>query len=68
MVFSETKGPHASMTVQEVQAAAAVLAQALSAAVQQFETQTGTIVHSLPVIPAEGKTPASVRVKVQIPG
>jgi hypothetical protein len=55
------------MTIDEVQSAAKVLSNDITTAVQLFEQETGCIVHSLPVLPAEGSTPTSVRVKVQIP-
>lgn len=63
-------------TVAEVKAAAAVMAAAMTALVQSFEDETGCIVHSLPVRPAnddirnwqkaEAKT--SIDVKVQLAG
>jgi hypothetical protein len=55
------------MTVPEVQAAAAAMAELITQAVQTFETNTGCIVHSLPVLPATKTAAATVQVKVQIP-
>ena len=55
------------MNVAEIQALRTSLAAKISALIQDFETQTGCIVHSVPVFPAEDKTPTSVIVKVQIP-
>lgn len=53
------------MTIPEVQAAAATLAQQITAQVQAFEASTGCIVHSLPV--RGEKNPTTVEVKVQVP-
>ncbi len=55
------------MNVQQIQAATITLAAQITAAVQAFETQTGCIVHSLPIEAATKTVPAIVRVKVQIP-
>jgi hypothetical protein len=52
------------MTIQEVQAATADLAAKITQLVQDFQSTTGTLVHSIPV-EQEGKV--HVRVKVQIP-
>ena len=55
------------MTVTEVQAARDALALQISALVQNFEQNTGCVVHSIPVMPAAPNEPVTVRVKVQIP-
>ena len=55
------------MSVQEVQAARDALALQISALVQNFEQNTGCLVHSIPVMPAVENVPVTVRVKVQIP-
>jgi hypothetical protein len=55
------------MTIQEVQAAAEALAAQFTTLVQAFETSTGCLVHSVPVIAATKTQPTLVRVKVQIP-
>jgi len=54
------------MTVQEVKDASQLLAQAITKLTQSFESQTGCVIHSLPVTPATSTTPAVVHVKVQI--
>ena len=54
------------MTIEQVQAVRTALELQISALVQAFESNTGCIVHSLPVIPASSKTPVTVNVKVQI--
>ena len=54
------------MTVQEVQAETAALAQRITQEVQAFESSTGCIIHSIPVIPATKTAPATVQVKVQV--
>lgn len=54
------------MTVDEVKAIADNLAVTITSLVQEFEKQTGCVVHSIPVEAATAKTPAKVRVKVQI--
>lgn len=55
------------MTIPEVQIATAALADLFTKSVQLFEAQTGTIVHSLPVLPHGSPTGTAVQVKVQIP-
>ena len=52
------------MTVQEIQAAAAAMAKAITVLVQEFEAASGCHVHSIPVTEAK---PTRVSVKVQIP-
>lgn len=55
------------MNVQQIQAARAAMDSQITALVQQFEASTGCIVHSLPVLPGEGKNLKSVTAKIQIP-
>lgn len=54
------------MTVAEVKEKAAVLAVLITTFVEDFESQTGCLVHSLPVHPASGPVKVMVDVKVQI--
>jgi hypothetical protein len=54
------------MNIDQVKAAALAMAAQMTVLVQAFEQQTGCVVHSLPVRPADKKTPATVEVKVQI--
>ena len=55
------------MTVPEVQVASEVLAKAMTSLAQEFETATGCVLHSIPIIAATKTQPVQVRVKVQIP-
>lgn len=55
------------MTVAEVQAAADALAKQLTTLAQEFESATGCMLHSIPLIAATKAAPVQVRVKVQIP-
>lgn len=55
-----------TMTVDEVKAATAALAQQITQQVQAFEASTDCIIHSIPIIPATKTAPASAQVKVQV--
>lgn len=54
------------MTIEEVKAKKAQLEAAITQLLQAFESETGCIVHSVPLIPATQEAPIQGRVKVQI--
>jgi len=54
------------MTTEEAYALSLMLAKKIETLVQEFETDTGCFVHSIPVTQRSAKAPATVDVKVQI--
>lgn len=54
------------MTVDQVKIATSVLESQITQLVQDFESSSGCIVHSIPVNPTTPAAPITVRVKVQV--
>jgi hypothetical protein len=55
-----------NITVEQVRQMSAKLSADIERLVQEFESQTGTFVHSIPVTPGMAGKPPLVAVKVQV--
>lgn len=55
------------MEISEAEALAAKLGQDITALLQAYESSTGLIVHSVPILAGTKTQPVTARVKVQLP-
>lgn len=55
------------MEISEAEKLAVQLGKNITALLQVYESQTGLLVHSVPIVAATKTTPIQARVKVQLP-